>query len=61
MEKNNQWDLSGDCKNCRRAEYCKKACSARKKRNDQDLRAYINAIYDSVLPEPIRSHAKNAY
>lgn len=61
MKKNNQWELGGDCKSCRRAEYCKKACSARKKRNDREFRVYTNAIFDAVLPEPIRSNAKMWY
>lgn len=53
-----QWKLNGDCKKCRRAEYCRKKCTACKRAEERQIKALGNAIIDSVLPEPFASHAK---
>lgn len=56
-----QWKLNGDCKKCRRAEHCRKDCTARKRASDRALKAYSDAIIDAVMPEPFASHAKKWY
>lgn len=58
MERDEQWKLNGDCKKCRRADYCKKDCTMRKKTSERQLKAYSSAIIDAVMPEPFASHAK---
>ena len=45
-----QWKLKGDCKKCRRAEHCRKHCTAHKKANDRALKAIANSIIDATAP-----------
>lgn len=53
-----QWKLNGNCKKCRRAEYCSTKCGANKRANKRLRKALSDAIIDSVLPEPFANHAK---
>ena len=45
-----QWQLNGDCNKCRRAEFCRKKCTAKKKADERALRNFANAIIDEVVP-----------
>lgn len=45
-----QWQLNGDCKKCRRAEHCRKPCTARKKSSERALRNFANALIDATAP-----------
>lgn len=40
---NDQWKLSGDCKLCRRKSYCKKPCTANKRRKESLLDALVQS------------------
>ncbi|WP_394911969.1 hypothetical protein [uncultured Robinsoniella sp.] len=43
---NEQWKESGNCKECRRKNYCKTACKAHKVRTDRELKiAVAKAIF----------------
>lgn len=46
----NQWQLVGDCTQCRRKDYCKKECTARKKfRREQTeilVRKYLKELME---------------
>lgn len=58
IPKTEQWKLNGDCDKCRRAEFCRKSCTARKKANARLLRRATEAIIDSCLPEPFANETK---
>ena len=45
-----QWKLNGDCKKCRRAEFCRKKCAASKRTSEIALRNFANAIIDAAAP-----------
>lgn len=53
-----QWKLNGDCDKCRRSEFCRKSCTAKKKANARLLRRTTEAIIDHCLPEPFAGEAK---
>lgn len=53
-----QWKLNGDCKKCRRAEYCRKKCTAWKKTSDALTRSLCHSIIDNVMPSSIADQAK---
>lgn len=53
-----QWKLNGNCNKCRRAEFCHKSCTARKKATERLLRRAKEAIIDSRIPEPFASNMK---
>ena len=56
--KTDQWKLNGDCDKCRRVEFCRKSCTAKKKANARLLRRTTEAIIDHCLPEPFACEAK---
>lgn len=45
-----QWQLNGDCNKCRRAEYCRKSCTARKRSSERALRNFANSIVNTIAP-----------
>ena len=45
-----QWKLNGDCNKCRRAEHCRKKCTANKRAGDRVLKTIANSIIDAVAP-----------
>ena len=45
---NEQWLLDGDCKICRRQNYCQKDCTRRKRAKDAWLRAAVRSAADEV-------------
>ena len=53
-----QWKLNGDCDKCRRAEFCRKSCTAKKKANARLMRRVTEAIIDRCIPEPFASETK---
>lgn len=53
-----QWKLNGDCDKCRRAEFCRKNCTAKKKANARLLRRATEAIIDRSIPDPFASNMK---
>ena len=53
-----QWKLNGDCDKCRRAEFCRESCTAKKKANARLLRRTTEAIIDHCFPEPFAGKAK---
>lgn len=55
---NDQWKLNGDCDKCRRAEFCRKSCTARKKVNTKLMQGVTEAIVDNRIPEPFASNMK---
>lgn len=40
MTDTDQWESAGDCKQCRKAKYCRKMCGANKRR----LQAAVNSV-----------------
>ena len=47
FDNSEQWKSSGNCKDCRRQEYCKQKCTAWKKRQDRiihDVAASLSHI-----------------
>lgn len=52
--KTDQWKLNGDCDKCRRATFCRKSCTAKKKTNARLLRRTTEAIIDHCLPKSFR-------
>lgn len=53
MDKSEQWLLNGDCRICRRKNYCSKPCT----RCKRETRAEINRIVANALDE----HTGGAY
>lgn len=47
-----QWKLNGDCKQCRRKNYCSNACSAHKKSCDRKMKAAMKAVLAHCAPTP---------
>lgn len=45
-----QWQLNGNCDKCRRAEFCRKSCTAKKRAGERALRNFANTIIDAVAP-----------
>lgn len=45
-----QWKLNGDCNKCRRAEFCRKECTASKRASKRVLRNFANALIDATAP-----------
>ena len=41
-EQTEQWKLDGNCKECRRKNYCKKYCSKRKRRINYEVHNAIS-------------------
>ena len=57
-----QWQLNGDCEKCRRFDYCKKPCTANKKRSKRALQNLTNAIINVTAPLPsIADNAKKYF
>lgn len=46
-----QWKLNGNCDKCRRANYCNKPCTAKKKATKRQLDALKDKMIDSVFPD----------
>ena len=44
-----QWKSSGNCKECRRKEYCTKKCSAWKKRQDEIIHNIVASIFTTTV------------
>lgn len=62
IPENNQWKLNGDCKKCRRKEYCSKPCGAKKKRDKRIMRSIAFSIIDATAPsQSIADQAKKWY
>ena len=40
-----QWKMEGNCKECRRQEYCKQKCTAWKKRQDRIIREVASSLF----------------
>jgi len=40
--KTEQWLFNGECRECRRNEYCSKPCTKVKERQYREIREYIN-------------------
>ena len=54
-----QWKLNGDCKKCRRAEHCRKKCTANKRASDRALKTIANALINTTAPtQSIADHTK---
>ena len=54
-----QWKLHSNCEKCRRATYCNKPCTTKKKRSAREMRNLVNAIIDATAPAPfIAENAK---
>lgn len=45
----NQWQLSGDCKKCRRQNYCSKKCTAWKRRQDRIICEVASSIFNRTI------------
>lgn len=48
---NEQWLSEGKCHLCRRANYCKKDCTAYKKRKNQIIKQAYNDVLEKEYPE----------
>lgn len=44
-----QWKLVGDCSMCRRASYCKKECTARRKFREEQTRILFRKWYEEYM------------
>lgn len=44
-----QWKSSGNCKECRRKEYCTKKCTAWKKRKDEIIHNVATSLFDRII------------
>ena len=53
-----QWKLNGNCDKCRRATFCRKSCTAKKKADARLLQRTTEAIIDHCLPEPFAGETK---
>lgn len=53
-----QWKLNGDCDKCRRSEFCRKSCTAKKKVNARLMQRVKEEIIDRSIPEPFASNMK---
>lgn len=53
-EQTEQWKLDGNCKECRRKNYCKKYCSKRKRRINYE----INNAISRALAKRIMTNTK---
>lgn len=49
-----QWKLNGDCDKCRRSEFCRKSCTAKKKANARLMQRVTEAIIDHCLSKSFR-------
>jgi hypothetical protein len=50
MDISNQWELNGDCSECRKQKYCKKACKARDKYIDKKIsQAVSNTTFGKMV------------
>lgn len=47
----NQWELSGDCTNCRRRNYCSRDCTAKRKKDQEILTRIIGNTLTSTPNE----------
>ena len=54
IHETDQWKLNGDCDKCRRAEFCRKSCTAKKKANARLLRKTTEAIIDHCFLKSFR-------
>lgn len=57
---NEQWKESGNCKECRRNNYCKNKCKAYKVRTDRELKSAVaKAIFGHKYQNLMTKHTKN--
>lgn len=45
---NDQWKLSGDCNLCRRRWYCKKPCTAHKRRKESFVKMAVQSVIAKI-------------
>lgn len=50
MTNNERWSSDGDCGKCRRANYCKKDCSARKKHKNAIIQKAFMDVMEKYNP-----------
>ena len=43
-----QWKLEGNCKDCRRQEYCNKNCTAKKKKDQEIIKNIVGQAFDPI-------------
>lgn len=44
-----QWKSGGNCKECRRQEYCTKKCTTWKKRQDEIIRSVVASTFTTTV------------
>ena len=44
----NQWELNGDCTNCRRRHYCSRDCTAKRKKDQEILTRIVGNTITST-------------
>ena len=49
FDNSEQWKSSGNCKECRRKEYCKQKCTAWKKRQDKIIHDVVASLFTSTV------------
>lgn len=47
--KNEEWNMSGDCSRCRRREYCGSKCNARKAFERRELRGAVIKAMANIM------------
>ena len=46
----NQWELNGDCINCRRRNYCSRDCTAKRKKDQEILNRIVgNTVVNAQM------------
>ena len=58
MPETEQWKLNGDCDKCRRSEFCRKSCTAKKKTKARLMQKVKEEIIDRSIPEPFAGETK---
>lgn len=53
-----QWKLNGDCDKCRRSEFCRKSCTAKKKAKARLMQRVEEEIIDIRIPNPFSGNMK---
>lgn len=54
IHETDQWKLNGDCDKCRRATFCRKSCTAKKKANARFLRKTTETTISHCFPKSFR-------